>query len=515
VSARLGDYFGRGVQWQRRLWRVGSVLALREISEASDAVTQGALSQQAFEWLVKRTRDCLRSDPGLSDSRERIVVLKALSANLSAGGVAHRQLVLIAGELESNYLERMRSGMAAHDRPGPESFAVALASHLLDSGVSRSRLNSWFKHMREQQDPVPAEEILRAARSLLAAGLDRFEVMLLVEAGAATRAARPPQWRDRTEAARWLEAQGVTRRPRQLGGLLLTIEAWDEEDAVARAHDVSDRLTARAAVGTKDGILFHPHAYLAGRSKPVPLRRRRRADVRALEREDRLFDLSRSSRVDSALELLAQLDIGPSPVAVAGGWSAIESLLTAPGDRGKVVAADRLAALVACSWPRAELTTLGWACVHRRAGGDDAFMQRLRDASENRDKAAAMLHAISNDVDLGLERPAELAAVQRMRDLLDRPAETLAAVRAHATDCLRRLYRQRNLVLHGGQTEAIALEATLRTAAPLVGAGLDRVTHAFLVHGRHPLDTAARAGHRLTSLGGPAPISVLGLFDDP
>jgi hypothetical protein len=44
---------------------------------------------------------------------------------------------------------------------------------------------------------------------------------------------------------------------------------------------------------------------------------------------------------------------------------------------------------------------------------------------------------------------------------------------------------------------------------------MDRVTHAYLVHGRHPLDTAARAEHRLTSLGGPVPISVLGLFDDP
>jgi hypothetical protein len=58
---------------------------------------------------------------------------------------------------------------------------------------------------------------------------------------------------------------------------------------------------------------------------------------------------------------------------------------------------------------------------------------------------------------------------------------------------LRRLYRQRNIVLHGGSTQPVALTATLRTAAPLVGAGLDRITHSYLVDGLLPLDLAARA----------------------
>lgn len=515
VCARLGDYFGQGVQWQRRLWRVGAVLALREIAEASDGVAQGALSPESFTWLSKRTRENLRRDPGLSDTQEKTLALKTLSEDLTAGGVGQRQVILIADELAPAYLDRLRDSLGLAPAPAPESFAVALASHLLDAGVSRTRLHVWLTDLLAHQNPVPAQDLLTAAQTLLDTGPTDFEVLLTVAEDTKTSAPRPDRWRTRGQAAAWLIEQGVETRPRQSGGLLLTLSAWDARHAAAQAHDFADRLSARAAVGTKVPLVFHSEVFVAGHTDPFPLKRRRRADVRALERQRALFDLAEPTAVDSALELLAQLDMAPSPVAVAGGWSAVESLLTAPGDRGNTVAADRLAALVACSWPRAELTTLAWARVNQEGGDNAPLAQELRDKRENREKAEVMLRAINDGVETGLTRPAELAGVERMRDLVADPNDVLNRVRTHAMDTLRRLYRQRNLVLHGGQTQAVALEATLRTAAPLVGAGLDRVTHAFLVHARSPLDTAARGDYRLKTLGGPGEPSVLALFDDP
>jgi hypothetical protein len=392
---------------------------------------------------------------------------------------------------------------------------VVLASHLLDMGISRTRLHTWLNGLLAVQNPVPAEDILTAAQTLVDAAPETFEVMLTVLEDTKTSAPRPPEWRSRGQAAEWLKAQGVEERPRQVGGLLLTLTAWDATQAASQAHDFADRLAARAAVGTKFPLAFHSNAFVSGHSKPFPLKRRRRADIRALERQRRLFDLTQPTPVDSALELVAQLDMAPSPVAVAGGWSAIESLLTGPGDRGNVVAADRLAALVACSWPRAELTTLAWGRLHQDAGQHEPLAQELRDVRENRQKAEVMLRAVSSGDDIGLVRPAELAAAERMRELVADPSDVLTRVRDHSMDTLRRLYRQRNLVLHGGQTQTVALEAALRTAAPLVGAGLDRVTHAFLLHGRSPLDTAARGDYRLKTLGGLGEPSVLSLFDDP
>jgi hypothetical protein len=81
------------------------------------------------------------------------------------------------------------------------------------------------------------------------------------------------------------------------------------------------------------------------------------------------------------MELVEPLDAQPPSAAVAGGWAAIEALLTGPGDRDqRMLAGDRMAALVACSFPRAELTTLPkrGLCKHERhsPGGEIASEAR-------------------------------------------------------------------------------------------------------------------------------------------
>jgi hypothetical protein len=205
--------------------------------------------------------------------------------------------------------------------------------------------------------------------------------------------------------------------------------------------------------------------------------------VRALEREDTLLAIGADDHLDQGLELLSHLNTAPAPVAAAAGWSAVESLLSGPGDDDKVVTADRLANLVACSWPRAELTTVAWARVYQCEGSPDSLATELAAYSTNRERADRILKALTDEEDLQLVRPAEQLALRRMEKVFRSPRSELMAVRARAGDALRRLYRQRNLVVHGGQTAGFGLASALRTAAPLVGAGLDRVTHAALVTG--------------------------------
>jgi hypothetical protein len=58
----------------------------------------------------------------------------------------------------------------------------------------------------------------------------------------------------------------------------------------------------------------------------------------------------------------------------------------------------------------------------------------------------------------------------------------------------------------------VAIEATLRTAGPLVGVGLDRIVHANLQHRIGPLELAARAANSLELVGddlGPEVVSLL------
>jgi hypothetical protein len=142
---------------------------------------------------------------------------------------------------------------------------------------------------------------------------------------------------------------------------------------------------------------------------------------------------------------------------VSGAWAAIESLLHHPGDKadpdtGRAVAADRLAALVTCSWPRAELTALSYR--HRPAQPDD-LSKALERARTNSERCALVAKALASGTALALTNPSDVAACQRMSRLLANPRKELGDVRVVFAAGLRRLYRQRNIVAHGGTTAAV------------------------------------------------------------
>jgi hypothetical protein len=227
------------------------------------------------------------------------------------------------------------------------------------------------------------------------------------------------------------------------------------------------------------------------------------------------------SLIDDVLELAAPVNQGALGPAVAGAWAAVESLLSHPDDpqeeerSGKAVAADRLAAIIACSWPRAELTVL----AHRHVPVQpDVLAETLGKCTSNLERARAVAVAIRSgtglpDVSRSRAKYSDKAALDRMVKLLSDPRKELAAAVITFKVALRRLYRTRNIVLHGGSTKGVALQATLRTAAPLVGAGLDRLVHAALVENLHPLDLAARAELALQLVDGETGLSVVELLE--
>ncbi|MFF9214342.1 integrase, partial [Streptomyces sp. NPDC014791] len=117
-------------------------------------------------------------------------------------------------------------------------------------------------------------------------------------------------------------------------------------------------------------------------------------------------------------------------------------------------------------------------------------------------RALLVAESLKSGRSLALTRPTDIAAQERMNQVVKDPRRTLNDVSKHITTAMRRLYRQRNLLMHGGSTNSVALQATLRTAAPLVGAGLDRITHAALTDGIGALSLASRAGLNLKLVGG-------------
>ena len=163
---------------------------------------------------------------------------------------------------------------------------------------------------------------------------------------------------------------------------------------------------------------------------------------------------------------------------------------------------------MACSFPRAELTDLAYAVIE--IGGELA--DRLKAFGSNREKAELTAEAILNGTLPMLPSWSDRAAVERMRDLLTDPYEALFAIRDYINDTFARLYRQRNLILHAGKTKAVALRSTLRTASPLVGAGLDRIAHGRFAGNLRPIQLAGRARTALENLSADEPLRCVDLL---
>jgi hypothetical protein len=208
-----------------------------------------------------------------------------------------------------------------------------------------------------------------------------------------------------------------------------------------------------------------------------------------------------SQAMDDALELASHLQASPPAVAAAGGWAALEALLTSGADTNRAVAADRAATLVTASWPRAELTRLSHR-LSKASDCDPRLAEQLRAVGDhNLSRSEVTLNWFRGRHAVPSLDPTDQAAVLRLAQLIDHPSQVLKRVHTYCANSFRRLYRQRNLVLHGGATMPVALPATIRTAGPLVGAALDRVAHALELENVEPLDAVARADCAIRAVG--------------
>ncbi len=155
----------------------------------------------------------------------------------------------------------------------------------------------------------------------------------------------------------------------------------------------------------------------------------------------------------------------------------MEALLIRPGEGSHHLAADRLASLIACSLPRAELTPLAYQHIEN---ANDDLAHALADTHTNFDKVELVQAHLRAGNRLNLTHGSDLAAQNRIAAIIQDPAAELGRIKAYVTESLRRPYNQHNTVAHAGSLRSAALTATTRTALSLVGAGLDRILHAQL-----------------------------------
>lgn len=505
LRARICELLESWQPWQRRLWDLGTVLALREAVEAADWVARQVLSPAATHWYAHESLVLrLGTDAAIGDGQVRRELNKICRHPLKAGTRGQRSLSLLTDLVENDYLRRWHALITSGSGFMVERAARCVASHMLDQGFHPDHLRHQIKARLDRN--ADAADLIELFIELQSGGARNFTGFVVLEGKvpAADVAVKSAHWLDQETVSTLLAEQFVDHPPLRIsGGLRFRVQARDPYTAAVEMTEIFDRLQNRTRYlrGRQD-LAAHPMLFIEGMPEP---REFQRGDpsvtVQSLAKAGVLYDghvaEEHGSRIDDALELAAPLTGSSPSTAVAGAWAALEALLfcdTDEADReeGRAVAADRAAAVVAAGWPRAELTSLSYREELLRA--DPRLRTELdRTGSENWDRVRVLTRWLRSYPTVPDLRPSDIAALNRMTELVERPHSTLGRVDRHLRGALRRLYRQRNIVLHGGSTRSIALRAALRTAGPLVGAALDRIALGHAVCDMPPLELASRA----------------------
>ncbi|MES2160383.1 MAG: integrase [Pseudomonadota bacterium] len=505
---RLLEFLAPYKAWNRSLWGIGVVLAMDELFEACVAMRQGHLSDGAIKRMAGSLQKRIGVHPAFL-SAEKQFIREQLHQIPRAEGAAHYGLRELSTRVTADYLGRWGRCVATNNF-SVEHFARSVAAHVLDAGLSGAYMHRFIKTKLKSSTPITLPELCDALQAEMTANPRReFEVLLAFTTIPKFPNGMPTTWLHGPAITGWLKDNGFdTAGVRAQAAMILKVQARDVIGAAQAARSESDRYAARASIANGEALNRVPRLWVKGDDRPSPLKEESRGvEVKELFREDRVFSPGASQSVDAALELLAHLEGSSAPAAIAGGWGAIEGLLADPNDRAS--AADNLATLVTCSFPRAELTALSYSAQ----GAHPKACRALEGTLTNRERCRVLAQLI---IDGGLpQMPAvtDQAAVERLRKLLANPGPGLCAIREAIGESFHRLYRQRNLILHGGRLDSVALTASLRTVAKLAGAGMDRITHGHYVQNLKPMELVAKANLALALASRDAPLACVDLLE--
>ena len=346
-----------------------------------------ASNTEGLKFVVDTARRQAGRDPGvahLASELDELLSQLEVTSPKNLRRDLRDELDHLARRARDDYLSRWVNAPA--DVP-VEFAARAIASHLLDAGFSSTHLYRWLQANRSSLTALP--ELAEDAAAMVAEMRPRKFTVFVPCSAPYAKPSEPSgsvTWLDGRAAAEWLRDKVPEEESRRhSGGFQVAVERRDPWAAVEAARSVVARSDARAKVARLkgEGIRMEGWARVAGSERSFDVSHRiSQLEIGSLDRQVSVyrFDGSLPAALDDALELASYMQSPSTGAAIIGGWPAIEGLLIRPGEGQYYLAADRLAALVTCSLPRAELTPL--AHRHMRTA-DDALAASLRAAATN------------------------------------------------------------------------------------------------------------------------------------
>jgi hypothetical protein len=171
-----------GMPWSRRLWDVGSLLALEELWEAGSWAAQRVLSPAACDWQRRALQAVVGPDIGLGERELRRELNGLLDKPIPEPSPARRRLRELIEHARLGYVERWAVALdrPVADRPRSERLARTIAAHLLDLGYHADYLLAWAEGMSRKQ--VTAPDLVNAAAELACAPRQRYRVLVALVA---------------------------------------------------------------------------------------------------------------------------------------------------------------------------------------------------------------------------------------------------------------------------------------------------------------------------------------------
>jgi hypothetical protein len=154
-------------------------------------------------------------------------------------------------------------------------------------------------------------------------------------------------------------------------------------------------------------------------------------------------------------------------------WAALEALFAAPGDPDRIQVVDRATDVALVAMVRTSIqVSLG--SLYSRCPGE-ALTQRLV-AIDLPDRLIELEAALRSGEHEAIAHPGTRVSLIHTARFFD--PDILKKRRQEITHVLRGLYRQRNLILHGGVTDSPLLDGIIRASTPLVTAIVNRYARA-------------------------------------
>lgn len=523
VVARMKELVDLRSSWHRAPWQVGTVVALREVVEATQGTWSGQLtSPEAMKDFVASASLQVARDHGLGPDPVRTRVT-SLAAGLPSKvtGKAQADLASLEQMIErckDGYLTRWADYIDARGIQGDEVEFIArlLVSYLADEGLHRSHLHGWLTNVKPDEN---LRSVIEHGQDMVTADRRDYELVLAFNGVSAKVAEALGDIRRQAdyypEVFEQTSNSDRFAAPREPSvALALTFTALDPHTAIAEAVNWAQKFVTRVSVGTDDHVrledLIVDTTTNKVRSAALDRRTIRIPSLQRNHLYTAMSGVEGIEPIDDAIALLAGQDDAFGPASIASTWAAVEGLLGQIGGKG-TDAADRLADIVACSFPRAELTELArrW-----ESHGSGTLASSIKEASSNSIKTELLLDYISNSGDPGFMRPADVAAVARVKQMISSPETVLRRVREYYKTTFRRLYYQRNFIMHAAKFNSVSLPSTNRIAPQLVASGIDRIVNAkFGPAAVTSIGLAARAANELGLLGRSGARSLHSLLD--